>query len=1537
MIKNLIPLTVLLFATFIGMAQSPQTISVQEWGLPAVNGESFACGDQFAGTISFANFAGQSNDIDLDTLYFCFDDQIDVVHNGDMDLTGDPNVLTQAGVTYAYFECPPGIMGPDLSTILTDGCILNDPMPANDLWVTQGGTGNGNQTFFNDGNSQLIFGNGGDPVLIWFAPITIDDFFNKQYEVDPVSSITGPCVNLNTDEAFAVVYLNEVVVTNENPMHNDALCKGSFRVQGGLPEFDINENFDITITNIADPTIFGEVVSGPASHLETVIFDVPSPGVYQIEIEDGKSCGISFTMNFTSCTGITASLPDLNVAPGTNICVDVTSESNFTFIQNMQFSIVWDAAVLEFDQITNLNPNMPGLNLSNSFGPPVITDALIFSWFDSNGSGVNLPNGDVFFQICFNVIGNDGDCTSLSFENDPSPVEVFNIFDVQLGFNGIDGGVCVSASNLIVDFVQDSVDCPGQNNGSFTTTVTGGQAPYELFWQPLSGGSISGPGTINIEGGSFTSSNLLAGSYLVTITDDVGTSVIDTAEVLEAELLSVNINEFEPQCFGQLGNLQAIIILGQTIITDPSPFTIEWSNGDNTETTQPIPSGIYSVTVTGPDGCSAIGNSLLPQPPELTPLITFDTATCPGITDGAIFVNVIGGTPDMNGDYTIEWPTIGPGLVFQNDMSTVSGLEQDCYPLIITDSNNCVFEETICIPVFKQINMVPITVQDVLCAGTCTGEIEIVGTTTGAPPSLPYNFIWQGVPPPPASIDDATSTSITGMDAGIYSVTMQDAEGCEIDTSFVLIEPDSVMLDTISIMNATCSPGNDGTITVLGSGGIGDFSYEWNTMPVTTGATINGLGAGDYVVTASDENGCSVTADFTIINPMPPLITELLDGTLLCANSTDGSLTVTAVPGDSPITTYNWSPAGNGMTINGLTAGEYIVTVVDENGCFDIDTALINAPLPLTLDSVLTEMPTCPGDGGGSIAVFISGGEIPYLFEWSNGFQGPGVAVIGGNSVTAGTYDVTVTDANMCESIIVDASIQDPPSIQVSFSSILDVSCPENAIGLACDGGATATAFYSDGETGNFDFIWGSGETDNDVPSSQASLLCVGDVILTIGDGVCNIDTMLSIGAPADLEIDVNLTDASCNGVADGSAIATASGGTGPYTITWETTTGPTINDLDAGMHALTIEDNNGCSILHLIEINEPEVLTIDLVTGNTNDVTCAGGMDGQIGVVAQGGNLVVLNDATYVWENNIAPTGADLATGLSPGTYSVTVVDPRGCTAELEHIVNDPPPIDFTVDLLSGIGCFNEAATLTVPSVTGGNPAASIYQFFIDQGIPRLVGEPAPVFAGDHTVTVLEVQTGCTVDTSINIFEPLPITIDLPSILEIELGDTLTTLNPIIVSSLPIDTFLWSPATQLSCSDCKNPKVNPVDDQIYTLTIIDENGCATTAQIEIIVDRNRNVYIPNIFSPNDDGVNDKFKIYTGIGVQNIRTFRIFDRWGEMVYEDFNLTPNIDGAGDWDGRFRGDKVKPGVFVYVVEVEFLDGSVLVYRGDVSLIR
>lgn len=1530
MIRRLIPIAILLFTTIIGKAQSPQNIllesSIQFENLT----ESFACPDQNAGTISFDNFNGQSNDIDLDTLYFCFNDQIDIVHNGDADLTGDPNPGSTPGVTYGFFDCPPTATGPNLAGILSDPCILNTPPPLQGIWVTAGGMANGDNTFFNDGNLQNFF-NMDNPLLVWFAPITIDDFSVKEYEADPLTNETGPCVNVNTAQAFAVVYLNEVQTSNFDNQVGSNLCRGSFEVNGGLPEFDNTSFYDITVELVTDPSVTGTVVSGDASHGETVQFDVPTPGIYNVTVSDGKSCSSNFLANMTNCQNVTLSLPSINGAPGDMVCLDVTVEDGFLNLVSMQYSIVWDNSILEYSGVANLNPNMPGLDIGTSFNN--VGNALVFSWFDIGGFGISLPNGDVLYQICFTIVGQNGDCSPVEFSNSPSVIDIFNSDSDQIALNPINGSVCVAASSIVLDMTQDSVSCPGFSDGSFNVTVSGGTAPYNLSWQ--GSGPIQGPIPVLASGDTFTSPQLPAGTYSITVTDSeaVPNTIVSSVEILEDPQLNIIFNEMPPICNGDSGSIAAILILDSVIVPNPGlSYSFEWSTMEVTETIDGIPSGFYSLTITDAKGCTTAASTFLPQPAPITPTLVLDTATCSGIADGGIMLMVDGGTPDVNGNYTIKWPTIGGGLVFTNDLSNLSGTEPGTYPLCITDANGCILNTDVFVPAEKTLS-VNANLSNILCEGECNGQILVVGNTVGDVPATPYIFSWNGNPPPPPSVDMPTSSSLNDLCVGVYTITMQDQSGCQIDTTFFITEPTPIIIDTIEVNSASCFPGNDGSIVIGVTGGTYPYTYMWDAPPTDSVAT--DLGAGNYMVTVADGNNCENTASFTIGMPEPPEITLLENDTLNCEDSVDGSLTVNIIPGSSPIQDIFWNPGGAGATINNLGIGTYIVTVTAEDGCQVMDTAFVEAPTPLMIDSIQLQAPNCPGDGGGQIAVFASGGTAPYFFDWSNGFMGIGVAVIGGGTVSAGSYDVTITDANNCPSVIETILLDNPPSIEVAFSGIEAVSC-FNSNGVPCDGDATATGSYSDGSTGIFDFMWSSGEADNDVPSSSAALLCQDFQFVTISDGSCFIIDTLEIPAPPPITPDQEIEDVSCFGLDDGTITLLPAGGTPPYNILWDdmVTTGPVITGLIAGDYIATITDNNGCIYQHQVNILEPQPLEIFINNVLTKDVACPGGADGIIAVAAQGGNIN-LGPIDFIWENNVAPLGSSTAEGLTAGSYSVTVVDAKDCMDSLSYVLSEPPPIQFSLGDFDPVKCFGENTFITVENITGGNPVT--YQFSVDNGINRLPGEPSPVFAGTHLITVVDVVNNCTADTIIEIFQPLPISVDLPSIVEIELGDTLTQLDPNIISSLPIDTFLWTPASQLSCADCKNPFVNAIQSQLYTLTIIDINGCPATAQVFVDVDLDRNVFIPNVFSPDDDGINDIFRVFTGLGVRNIRRFHVYDRWGELMFDQLNVSPSADGTIGWDGRFNGERMNPAVFVYIIEVEFLDGSLLVYRGDVTLLR
>ncbi|MCC6726120.1 MAG: gliding motility-associated C-terminal domain-containing protein [Saprospiraceae bacterium] len=1540
MLIRIIPLLMMLLAVE-AMAQTPMPILLDKTNHYLGAEKVMACADQQAGTITFNNFVGQSNDIDLDTIYFCKDDQISITHNlGTANTTGDPNPLTGAGVTYAFLDCRPTISGPDLASILTDPCILNNPAPINDLWVTGssgGAQSNGNITFFNSGSLQNTF-NMGNPVLIWFAPITIDNFLQNTYESTPGGPV-GPCVNMNVNEAFAVVYLNEITTAALNTNSGLSGCQGSFQVRGGLPQFN-GSNYTIDISLIGNSSIKGTILSASATHGSTVVFKVPVPGVYAINIEDGKSCAAqTLFANMSSCTSVSQSVSQASATPGDQVCLDVTNEDGFTDLVAMQYALTWDESVLQYTGVQNLSPLLPSFNVNTSFNS--LGDTLIFSWGNLSGTGVDVPDGTVLYQICFNVVGTNGDCTDVQYVvPEGSTIEVVNDLGSQLGFNGIDGNVCVSNSALSFNFATTPVACPSGTNGSFTLTVNNGTAPYQVAWQKLPGGPVNGPGTINLNGGSFTANNLSAGTYSVTVTDSDNPPLVKTEQVNIAgpPPLNITFSSLQPLCNGDAnGSLTANLISGSTPVSNPlNNYSFAWSipGAGNVQSVGNLPSGNYSVTVTNNNNpsCTVTASTFLDEPTPLVVNLNNTPAACTGIGNGTISVTVSGGTPNALQDYTITFPSISGGFTVVNTSASINGLETGTYPLVVTDNNGCKIEQNVFLPAIKVLDF-NVDYTPIGCTNACSGKVLVVAYTTGGTPTTNFNFDWFGAPvPPPPTVETANSSLMENLCAGTLDLTIETPDGCVLDTTFIMQGASDLDVQLVNVKNESCVPGNDGQIVVTTVGGTPQYTYTWSSNAATgNSGTATGLSAGAYSVTVADSGGCkdSLLA-INVVAPLPPNITALPDDMVDCANSTDGSLTVTATQGSTPIVSYTWSNGLTGATINNLPPGDYSVTVLDAGGCSAIDMAQVLASSQLVIDSFQTDPPNCPGLDGGEIIAFVSGGATPYHFDWSNNVSGIGLNL--NSDLFAGTYSVTITDANDCAAVVGTVSLNDPPSILASFSAIDSVSCSN--VGQTCDGAATATANYSDGTTGQFNFIWVSGETTSNAALSSASQLCAGDQRLIVSDGVCNDTFFVNIPAPPPIMPGQEIENVSCFGLSDGQITLEPTGGSPPYNIVWVNgTVGPTLSNLPVGNYAAAITDSKNCSFTHNVGIVQPPLFEVFLDPTQTNNLSCPGVPDGSISVVTQGGNL---GDLVYLWENTVAGTTEPTATSLASGTYSVTVVDPKGCADSLTHTLSEPSPILFQLGATGAIQCFGEATSITVETVTGGNPTAT-YVFSSGACVQLPLGQPCPVLAGEHTIEILDVFNGCTVDTTISVAEPPEISVTLPALVEIELGDSLTMLDPTIVSAFPIDSFIWDPATNLSCNDCKNPRVTGIEPQTYTLTIIDVNGCTATASVFVDIDRNRNVYIPNVFSPNGDGINDKFQVFTGIGVTAINYIRIYDRWGDLVFDAKDVEPSVDGTIGWDGELRGQRMDPAPFVYLIEVEFVDKKKLLYKGDFVLLK
>lgn len=1511
-------------------AQTPEPVFIDGKSKTSSALQKMACADQFAGNINHA----RENE---DPIFFCFGDNYTINHEGNQDLTGDPEPATAPGVTYAFYSGPPTISGPDLASVLTDPNLIPNAGAQTPFFVS-GSTGDisGNITFMNTGVLQTtpeIGGNGG-PLQLWFAPITIDEFATNGYEED--NGIAGPCVNANVAEAFSMVYLNEIQASNTTI---ESVCEASFTITGGRPEFDGTDYADFIIVSNNNPANLGTVTSINNTHGSVVTFEVPTGGTYTVTVTDPAACGASFEVTFPTTGNLELSASTESVPPGSAVCVDIIAEDFFDDIVSMQMTIDYDETILDFTSFQNFNPNLPGMMSSlNDNG-----NAILMSWFDPPLNGVTLADGEILFQICFDVIGTGGDVSPITFNESEVSIEITNPCGA-VTFSGTDGEVEVTLEAFGVDVDVTDETCAGEEDGTFTVTATGGQAPYNITWTGINTGTVGGPAVINTNGGSFMATGLQPDAYTIVITDNLGAVVNESASIADGLGLGATINAMIPTCFEDCnGSLTVQVSENGVIINNPGPeYSFQWSNMETTQTINNLCGSAtnFSVTVTGPNNCSATASGALSTPSEIQPGAMITDATCSGQNDGQIQLNITGGTPT----YTSAWP----GLGLTNSVNIVDASD-GIYENIITDMNGCVdtfFHEVGAVKVLSLDE----TLTELLCSGDSNGEISVVASTSGGT-SNSYDFNWIGAPPPGPASNTANTSTISNLETGIYQVFLTDDEGCQTDETFNLTEPDSIAITLIETINETCTTGNDGAATVGVTGGIYPYTYDWGIVGQAD-STLSNVTAGIYTLTLTDDNACSQTFEVEVGAPQPPIVTALLDDTLDCADDTDGTLTIETTPGSAPISEIEWSTGSNDATITGLAPGEYQVTVTAEDGCFTLDTALVIAPDTLSVTSLTTTPTNCPGQGGGAVAIIVEGGTPDYVFEWSTGLStvGTGSNISGGN-ITAGVYSVTVSDANGCPSLVQnDIIVEDPPSIEADFTDINPVSC-FNSAGVPPDGGATIVPFYEDDPANNQGQTWFvSWQTldnpptiflqENGVFTSTANNLPQDEQFIIVSDGQCADTFSVNIPSPPPLVATGTAESVSCFGDTDGSVTVIAEGGTEPYTYQWSTgdVDVTTVDNLPPGEVSTTIFDANNCTFTFLSEVDEPDPFVAFLLLESQDSVSCFEGNDAIISIGTSGGNPGVL---TYTWEGDIADPSESVATGVGPGSYAVTVTDERGCSDELTTLISQPEPItfEFSVDTIT---CNGGNAIIQIDTVMGGtvdNYVEYTYQLNINPN-PLQVTFNQNIGAGDYTISVFDVN-GCEVRDSFLLTEPNPLSVDLPDLIEIELGDTTTQLNPVVINDLPLDSIIWTPATGLSSDTILNPFIrNSIDDGTYKLTLVDINGCMGMDQVDIEIDRNRNIYIPNVFSPNNDGFNDDFGVFGCLGTVRVVQAQVYDRWGELVAA-IDDTPteciSPNGTVIWDGTFRGRAAADGVYVYFIEIEFLDERRLVYRGDVTVLK
>ncbi len=731
--------------------------------------------------------------------------------------------------------------------------------------------------------------------------------------------------------------------------------------------------------------------------------------------------------------------------------------------------------------------------------------------------------------------------------------------------------------------------CVGSSDGSATATAAG-IAPFSYLW---SDGQTTAIAT-----------NLTAGTYTVTATDDVGCTGTAEAEIiLDPEGIWLMFTSTPVTCNGGSDGTAYV-----SVMTGVAPYTYIWNDPAGTTNATPVglAAGQYTVTVTDSNGCSNYGPVTITEPTAIVLVSTTTNESCFGSADGTASVTASGGTPG----YTYLWSN-------GDTTATAASLTAGDYVVTVTDANGCPSTATL---------TVDLTNPQIVISGTstpvsCFGGNDGTATVTVNSGNGPFSYSWS---------NGGTNATISGLAIGDYTVTVTGADGCTSVTTVTVPGPPELTVTTTTTINVSCNGGSDGSITVTSNGGTGSITYLWSNGETTE--TISSLSAGTYTVTATDGNGCTATTSTTITEPTE--LTATGTGTNVTVNGgNDGTATVTPSGGTPPYT-YLWSDGQTTATATTLTAGTYTVTVTDDNGC--TTTTIVEIPEPPSL--TITPTPDTCGLNVGTATVIATGGTPGYTYLWSNGDTTQTII-----NLNAGDYTVTVTDAIGLTSSI-STTVTEEGSTIIATTSHSNETCVGSMDGHV--------AVSTTGGVGLMTFLW-----SNDSTTAVVNNLSVGTYTVTVTDEVgCTATSTETIElSPEGIWVDITITPVSCFNGNDGSATAIVTTGVAPYTYAWsnggDTTT--TITNLIAGDYTVTVTDVNGCIGIFTATVTQPTQL---IATTTSTNTTCEL-PNGTATVTATGGTL----NYTYEWSTGDSTSTID---SLSVGTYTATVTDANGCTA---------------------------------------------------------------------------------------------------------------------------------------------------------------------------------------------------------------------------------------------------------------------------------
>lgn len=1102
----------------------------------------------------------------------------------------------------------------------------------------------------------------------------------------------------------------------------------------------------------------------------------------------------------------------------------------------------------------------------------------------------------------------------------------------------------VAGPNATLNCTLSSLQLDGSGS------ATGPQ--YSYAW------SASNGGVIQTGGNTLTPTVSAPGTYVLTVTNSVnGCTSSASTQVL-------NDNN-APDAIIALPN--TLTCMDSTIVVDAGQstlgpgYSLVWTGpgiiGDTTSQTITVNTpGTYQLTiVNSANGCVDTASVNVPQDIAIPPVdagndLLIDCNNPSGMLGNA---NNPGGAT-----YTLAWTTTGGNIVGPADGPTITADLAGVYQLQITNTvNGCSNTDQV------QVNSdfaAPAADAGQTAELTCVmTSVVLQGSGSTGP-----GFTYQWTSADGHIVTGGNTLTPTVDQDGTYDLLVTNTvNGCA-STGQVIITKSADIPTAIAgqPQTLTCA------VTTLVLNGAGsstgpEFSYAWSTNGPgvitdddSLAPTINAPGVYTLTVT-NTTNNCTEVASVTIPQDIQnPAVDAGADNTLTCAITTL-PLQAQIVSSSSNNISYVWGATNGGQILNGgstasptiSATGTYDVTVTDAvNGCTGTDqliinndttppNALIGNPATLTCTLVQTTLSTTGSSTGAG-----------FTYDWTTqgghfaDLQNPQMPVVD----DPGVYNLLITNtSNGCTQT---ATITVPENVQLPLADA------GQTIGLDCDTQTNSLDGTGSSSGAGITYTWST--TNGQIVSGATTPSpVVGDpglyvLVVTDNNNGCtqtdNVQVTEDVSPPVFSIANPALLTCSTLSVplnASGTGF-----GAGP-TFTWQAGSGGNIvnggNTLHAtvdapGNYTLTVlNQDNGCTSTAAVAVTQditPPAIQVQpalLLTCTVLQFPLQSSASAQTSVLWTTANGHIVSGA-----NTLNPVVDQ------PGVYSVVATSTvNGCTSTnqipVQQETNLPTGVAFHLDqpLCNGTPGF-----LQVQQVNGG---VGPFNYSIDGGQHFFAVEEFDDLAPGAYNLVVQDANGCEIEQPVNVIAPLYPQVTTPPQFSIHLGDD-QELQAIIPAPFPIsqiEQVIWTPADDLtfegtSIAQLLHPTAKPFRTTEYKVTVVTPEGCIAEARVIIKVDREVDVYAPNVIWPEDpDGDNGTFQLFArDESVASIQKLQIFDRWGTLIFENRNFTPN-DLSQGWNGYYRGEVVDPAVFVWYAELTLIDGRQLLLKGDVTVVR